>query len=61
VKITVAYMTLHNFIKRHALKYFKFHSCDGDEDFLHTNDMEEDEAQKESSIHDRYQIKIYEY
>jgi hypothetical protein len=54
-------MTLHNFIKRHALKYFKFHSCDGDEDFLHTNDMEEDEAQKESSINDRYQIKIYEY
>lgn len=44
-------MTLRNFTRKRALKDFEFHSYDDDEDFLHTNNMDDDEAQKESSIH----------
>jgi hypothetical protein len=50
VKIVVASMALHNFIRKHAIKDAEFQPYDDDEDLLPTDNIGNDEAQDESSI-----------
>ena len=50
MKIMVASMALHNFIRRHAIKDAEFQPYDDDEDLLPTDSIGSDEAQDESSI-----------
>jgi hypothetical protein len=50
VKIVVASMPLHNFIKKHAIKDVEFQPCDDDEDLLPTDNLSNNEEQNESSI-----------
>jgi hypothetical protein len=50
VKIVVASMALHNFIRKHAIKDAKFQQYDDDEDLLPTDSISDNESQDESSI-----------
>ena len=50
VKIVMAYMALHNFIRKHAIKDAEFQQYDDDNDLLLTNSISENEAQDELSI-----------
>jgi hypothetical protein len=50
VKIEVTSMTLHNFIRKHAIKNAEFQPYDNDDDLLPTNNIADNEAQDESSI-----------
>jgi hypothetical protein len=50
VKIVVAFMTLHNFIRKHAIKDVEFQLYNDDENLLPTDSIGDDEAQDESSI-----------
>ena len=49
VKIVVASMAIHNFIRNHALEDFKFKAYDDDGDLLPTEGLENEDAQEESS------------
>jgi hypothetical protein len=50
VKIMVASMALHNFIRKHAINNAEFQPYDDGEDLLPTDSIGDDEAQDESSI-----------
>jgi hypothetical protein len=50
VKIVVASMALHNFIRKHAIKDAEFQQYDDDEDLLPTDSISDNESQDESSI-----------
>jgi hypothetical protein len=50
VKIVVVSMTLHNFIRKNAIKDAEFQPYDDDEDLLSTDNINDNEAQDESSI-----------
>ncbi|XP_059451159.1 protein ALP1-like [Corylus avellana] len=50
VKIVVASMALHNFIRKHAIKDAEFQPYDDDGDLLPTDIIGDDEAHDESSI-----------
>jgi hypothetical protein len=50
VKIVVASMALHNFIRKHAIKDAKFQPYDDDDDLLSTNSIIDNETQDELSI-----------
>jgi hypothetical protein len=50
VKIVVAFIALHNFIRKHAIEDAKFQPYDDDEDLLPTNSIGHDEAQDKSNI-----------
>jgi hypothetical protein len=50
VKIVVAFMALHNFIRKHAIKDAEFQPYDDDEDLLSIDSLSDNEAQDESSI-----------
>jgi hypothetical protein len=49
VKIVVAFMALHNFIRKHAIQDAEFQPYD-DDDLLPTDSLSDNEAQDESSI-----------
>jgi hypothetical protein len=49
VKIVVAFMALHNFIRKHAIQDVEFQPYD-DDDLLPTDSLSDNEAQDESSI-----------
>jgi hypothetical protein len=63
VKIIVASMTFHNFIRKHAIKNAKFQPYDDDEDLIPTDNTGDDEAQDESKIQGSKDIqsKFYEH
>jgi hypothetical protein len=50
VKIVVASMALHNFIRKYAIKDAEFQPYDDDENLLPTDSIGDDKAQDESSI-----------
>jgi hypothetical protein len=50
VKIVVASMTLHNFIRKHAIKDAEFQLYDDGADLLPTHSINDNEAHDESSI-----------
>jgi hypothetical protein len=50
VKIVVASMALHNFIRKHAIKDAEFQPYDDEENLLPTDNIGDDKAQDESSI-----------
>jgi hypothetical protein len=50
VKIVVASMALHNFIRKHTIKDAEFQPYDDDDDLLPTDSIIDNEAQDESSI-----------
>jgi hypothetical protein len=50
VKIVVASIALHNFIRKHAINDAEFQPYDDDDDLLPTNSIGDDEAQDESII-----------
>jgi hypothetical protein len=50
VKIVVASVTLHNFIRKHAIKDAEFQPYDDDEDLLPTDSLSNNEEQDESSM-----------
>jgi hypothetical protein len=47
VKIMVATMALHNFLRKHAIKDVKFQPYDDNEDLLPTDSISNDEAHDE--------------
>jgi hypothetical protein len=49
-KIVVASMSLHNLIRKHAIEDAEFQPYDNDEDLLHIDNIDDNEAQDESSI-----------
>jgi hypothetical protein len=50
VKIVVASMALHNFIRKHVIKDAEFQSYDEDDDLLLIDSISDNKAQDESSI-----------
>jgi hypothetical protein len=50
VKIVVASMALHNFIRKHTIKDAEFQPYDDEKDLLPTDSISDNEAQDESSI-----------
>jgi hypothetical protein len=50
VKIVVAFMALHNFIRKHAIKDTKFQPYNDDDNLLLTNSISDNEEQDKSSI-----------
>jgi hypothetical protein len=50
VKIVVASMALYNFIRKHAIQDAEFQPDNDDEDLLHTDNLNDNEEQDESSI-----------
>jgi hypothetical protein len=50
VKIMVASMALHNFIRKHAINNAEFQPYDDGEDLLPTDNIGDDKSQDESSI-----------
>jgi hypothetical protein len=50
VKIVVASMALHNFIRKHAIKDAEFQPYDDDRDLLPTDNISDNKTQDESSI-----------
>ena len=50
VKIVVACMAFHNFIRKHAIKNAEFQPYDDHEDLLRIDSLSDNKAQDESSI-----------
>jgi hypothetical protein len=50
VKIMVAFMAFHNFIRKHAIKDTEFQPYNDDDDLLPTNSISDNEEQDELSI-----------